>query len=1036
MNSIRKSKYLRYALMAIAAFVVCLFSAFITLGNNTSRAQDVPPTAQKVYVGDTIAAEDFTIVHDGKQVKAERISVVYPSGGVYGGEKIVIEEAGQYEITYFATVDGASIEKTRSYLALRKAPNVIVAGAGMQVEYGKYELESPYPLTKDTYGAIVSFKAGESITFGTKIKTEKLTSKYNLINMIVMPSVYKETDFERLTLRVADAENPDNYVEIIIDSSNAVDGAGQVSYVRAGANGQQAGGYEGSSFHSMNYGTQVEHSFRGTAFKYNVYVEGEDPRRNPKNQVTNENSLTVAIDNESKKIYCGPANSETTNNSLVNDLDDAAHYKGNPWGGFTSEEVVVTLTAGRFAKVEGKVLIKSFGDYDFSKDIVDELAPEIKVEHADDAKMPVAKVGEHFALFPFTAKDALDSQVKSSVWVYYKDAQGRKITVQNDGESFFVKYAGTYEIVYRVEDYSGNVAEERVEIEAVDNTPNIFIAIEEDLIEKEVYEVVNLPLASQMQAFGGSGNLSVERTVCDPDGNVLSIKNALQLTKLGDYKVIYTVTDYLGTVEHGVITVRSTEIAQPKFIEQPAFDAKLIAGFTYNLPEVLVVETNDGKLEEIVCKTYVNGELKNGSFKAEGTLASIRYVAEGKSGVSEWSEDISVVDTEKGKYKSRYFLNDGEITFNEQEKTYLELLFAEDCATTFVNPLYAGQFALSMVYKAEGIGFESMAVTLTDALDRSKQVTMRFFYDVDEDAWFIQMNDKNQKTAYATSGDIWTLAIAGNTDKVLDASGVTAASIVAYDDGEPFEGFADTVYLSIAFEGVKQDSFVRLTKIGNQSMGHNKSSLEKAKDEIKPIIVFKEALQLRQDLGAKAVIPTAKAYDVLSQIAQFTVTVEIDGQTIASGPATQALDFTLDKAGYYTVTYYVKDSNGNSERVPFVVFVKDETAPTLTVKDSLKDTYKVGDKVTIPKYSATDNGENCYVQVMVIFPDNEMRLLHYVENGEKTSLLDKENDNYGNDFKAGVDAFFVRKKGLYTLRVLAYDEYYNYTVKEITFIVK
>ncbi len=1029
----RKSKHFRSAFTFLATCALGASSVFFAWDSNIASADTQSQTASNILrIGDVIEASDYFI----SGVKADEIHVKYPSGGIFGGEEFTIEQAGRYAITYFATVDGERVSQSESYLAIRRPQDIVIADEGMSIDYGKYYVESPYTIKKDVYGAIATFKAGQTIGFATNIKTEKLTADYNIIDMIVMPSVFKETDFERLTVRVADAADKDNFVDIIIQSSNVIDGAGMVSYVRAGANGQRAGGNEGSSFHTANYGTQVEHSFRGTAFEYNDTVNWENPRENPKNQAVSEHSLTIAIDNESKKVYCGPASTESTANQLVNDLDDAAHYKGNPWGGFTSDEVTVTVTAGMFSKVEGKVLIKSFGDYNLSKDVEDTVAPEIFVEYDKSQKLPVAEVGKEFPIFPFTVRDALDKDVLSNVWVYYKDAQGRKITVANDGDSFFVKYAGTYEIVYHVEDYTGNVVEERIEIEAVNTKPNIFIAIDSSLIETVVYETVDIPTVEEVQAFGGSGALSIERTVCDPDGKILAVKDKLALTKLGDYKVVFTVTDYLGNVEYGVITIRSAELSAPKIVEDPIFDARLIKGFVYDLPEVLAVETVDGKIVELACKIYINDKLVTGSFEADGETMEIKYVAEGATGTTEWTTTLSVIDTDYGTYKDRYFYSENDVTFT-MEKSYLNVSFAEDSAVNFINALYARKFSMAMSYTSTDINFSSMAITLTDAENRGNSVTVRLYYDKAGDSWFIQLQD-GKKTSYVTSKGILPFEIAGNGGKVVDASGETVASVAVYDNGEPFMGFSDLLYVRIAFEDVTAQTSIRFTKIMNQSLGHNKNNPDPSRweeEDVEPIIVLDESFSLRQRLGTKAKIPTAKAFDVLGQIAEFTVTVKLDGQVLAKGDARKPLDLMLDKDGYYMVTYYAMDSNGNSYEIPYVLFVKDETAPTLSV-GSLNSEYKQGDKIKIPTYSATDNGASCNIQVMLILPNNEMRLLHYVENGKKTSLLSAENDLYNSDFKAGEDTFVALQKGKYVLRVVAADEYYNYTVKEIEFIVK
>ena len=983
---------------------------------------------EEICVGDIIEAEQYKIACEDGNVKAEGLTAVFPSGGMYGGDKITITQAGKYQVTYYATVDGQRVEETRYYMAVRMPQDVIVAEEGMQIDYGKYEVESPYEIKNETYGAVVTFKVGQSITFTTNVKTANLTKDYNLFELIVMPSVFKETDFERLAIRITDAEDETNYVDVLVISSNTVDGGGQVSYVQAGANGQLIGGYEGDRFHSNSplYGAQVEHSFRALAhLGLNRY-----------DHTVSENCLTLAIDNKDKTVYCGPYSNDQKDKIVVNDLDSPAQYKANPWGGFTAEEVTVEITAAYFVKSEGKVLIKSFGDLDFSQRIQDTVAPQLSVDVDESKSLPIAEVGKDFPIFPFVAKDALDAQLKTNVFVYYVDGRGQKLTVENDGKSFFAKYAGNYQIVYRAEDYSGNVTEKVFEIRAQETIPNIYVAIEEPFIEAAAYQTVSIPTASQMYAFGGCGDLKVERAVYDPNNQRVDAQDTLQLALLGDYKVVYSVKDYLGNVGYGVITVRSTSVEKPSFIVEPSLDNVLIKGFTYELPTPFVIETVNGQILQVPCKIYVNDKLVENSFVAEGELMEIRYVAEGKTGVSEWEQTVSVVDTEYGKYKSKYFHLENNIQLVD-EKTCVNLLFSEDCSARFINSLCVQDFRLTLSYTLEKTNFSAMGITLTDAANDKLSVSLRFFYSKEEGSWFIQLNNSANRYLYATSKDILTFALTSNAKGIIDTSGSLLTTISTYDNGNAFEGFSETIYLSIFFEGVEKESSVSITQICNQPMGYSKSSLDKALDEIKPIILLDEALILRQKLGAQAKIPTAKAYDVLGQIQEFSVMVETpSGQILGGGDAREPITFTLDKSGYYLVTYYAKDTNGNKTSVPFTIFVRDETAPTLDVKNDLKKEYQVGSEIKIPSYSAKDNGENCYVQVTVILPNNEMRLLEYNENGEITSLLSKDNELYENAFKAGDNAFVAQDKGRYVLRIVAYDEYYNTTVKEIEFWVK
>ncbi len=1020
----QKRKIFCYALMTLVMLFAFLFLAPFDLAKKT--------VAEVVYenalVGDVIEAEDYTITKEGVNVTAEGMTVVYPSGGVYGGDEIFFTQAGKYKVTYYATVNGERVEETCYYMVTRMPKDIIVAEAGMDVGYGKYYVESPYEIEKDTYGAIVTFKAGQSITFSSNIKTSKLTADYNIIELIVMPSVFKETDFEKLSIRITDAEDVNNYVDIVVISSNMLDGDGQVSYVQAGASGQIIGGYEGATYHSNSplYGTQVEHSFRAFGRK------GESRS----NHTISENCLTFSIDNEERKVYCGPYSNDSTDKVIVNDLDSVANYKGNPWGGFISDEVTVTIKADRFMKSSGQVLIKSFGDLDLSKNIEDTTPPEILVDYDESKDLPIAEVGKEFPIFSYIVRDALDARVKTNVLVYYVDELGRKITVENGGRTFFAKYEGKYQIVYRAEDYSGNVAEKILEISAQDVTPNLYIAIEEPLVQAEAYQTVKIPLASEVQVFGGSGYLSVDRVVYDPNGEKLDAEDMLLVTTLGDYKVIYSVTDHLGVVDYGVMTVRVNPSTKPVFIQEPTFDSAFIKGFTYESPEALAIETVDGEVVELPYEVYVNDKLVEGAFKAEGEMMNVRYIANGKTGVAEWSCDFSVVDTEYGKYKSRYFYSESDMQIVD-EHMYVDFRFSQDCEVEFINPLYAEGFSLILSYETEQVNFSTMALTLTNASDLTQSVTARFSYDNLSSSWVMQLNGSKSKIAYATSKGILSFALSSDGKKIIDTDGVEAATINVYNNGKPFEGLGQELYLSMSFEEVVDESAFHVTQICNQAMGYNKSSIDKALDEIKPVIILNEAFTTRQRLGSKAKIPTAKAYDVLGQIYDFTVTVERVGeQVIAKGSAEELLDVTLDKAGNYLVTYYAKDTNGNSTKMPYSIFVSDETAPTLTVKDSLKGEYKLGAKVKIPSYSAVDNGDNCYIQVTLILPNNEMRLLQYSENGEITYLLEENNELYESAFKADKNTFVALYEGKYTLRIVAYDEYYNYTVREMEFWVK
>ena len=1024
MKKTNKKQLIRYGLVMVIAFCLAFFFTFTSFDRNVAYA-NVNQEVETIYVGDVLKANDYKISVEGKSVTAETMTAVFPSGGVYGGDSFQISQAGKYKITYQALVNGETVKEVKEYLAIRRTKDIIIAEEGMNIEYGEYFIDSPYALTKGITGTVVDFKSGQTITFATKVKTAKLSRYYNIIEMIAMPSVFRETDFERLTVKITDSDDANNYVEVIIDSSNTVDGGGQVSYVKAGANGQQAGGYENKTYHTGFYGAQVEHSFRGLGC-----VNGNRDKHTVSEQI-----LTVAIDNAERKVYCGPASSTTLDNIMINDLDDPTHFKSNPWHGFTSDEVIVSVTAGKFVKGQAKVLFTTIGDYDLTEDILDEKAPEMTFGYDWSEEVPVAKVGQDYPIFPVVSEDALDGELKTNVLVYYVGANGRRVDINHDGEKFFVKYAGTYEIVYSAIDNTGNKKVVTAQVEAVESTPAISISGIEPYIEAEAFQEIIVPLASNMRVVGGSGRLTVEREVTSPSGEVLDVKERLLLTEIGEYQVVYTVTDYLGNTESFPVMIQSLAITAPKFVEEPSFESALIKGFTYSVPSAVAVEAVGDDVEEVPYQVYVNGTLVDSSFVADGKTAVIRYVAEGSTGTAEWERTISVVDTENGKYKSRYFYTEGNIEITD-EVDNLKLAISGDSSAEFINALGANSLYAKLRFDEYAMNFNAMKIVLTDAQNKALSVTMNFYYNQETRTWFMQLKDED-RVEYVTSKDIFTLKYVANKGKIVDASGEEVATIKYYDNGDVFQGFSRMVYFAIGFDGVYGNSVMYVEQLCNQVLGYNMSSIDLATDDIKPVIEFAETFEMRQKLGSKAKIPAATSFDVLSQSGDVTVTVlGVDGETLYSGAATGDIDITLNRAGYYLVTYRAKDSNGNIEKLSYGINVNDETAPVLTVDNNLKNEYKVGAKIAIPSYSVTDNDNVWYVQVTLLMPNNELRLLEYNDNGNVTSLLSKDIQVYDNDFKTGDGGFIVQETGRYVLRIVAYDDSYNYVATEIVFYVK
>ena len=114
--------------------------------------------------------------------------------------------------------------------------------------------------------------------------------------------------------------------------------------------------------------------------------------------------------------------------------------------------------------------------------------------------------------------------------------------------------------------------------------------------------------------------------------------------------------------------------------------------------------------------------------------------------------------------------------------------------------------------------------------------------------------------------------------------------------------------------------------------------------------------------------------------------------------------------------------------------VVEREAPTLKVA-AIASQYKVGDTMSIPNYELSDNSGEYMLDVMLIMPDNEMRLLIHDENGEVISKLTSDDMTYNASFKVNANTFRFERAGNFILRFFAYDENFNYVTLEFAITV-
>jgi len=351
----------------------------------------------------------------------------------------------------------------------------------------------------------------------------------------------------------------------------------------------------------------------------------------------------------------------------------------------------------------------------------------------------------------------------------------------------------------------------------------------------------------------------------------------------------------------------------------------------------------------------------------------------------------------------------------------------KDGEVTFANVLSCKDFSLNMQIAKNAANCKKISIKLTDANDENLSKT--FWVDMKTG----NLLADGQTAKFAKVGEEMEVVYNNTYQALFTEDQEELLAFVKDDAGADFKGFAGGVYLTIGFEDVTGKCELHLTRLNNQALGHRGKNIG---DLTEPMIQLTSSLNTRQYIEEDFQVPTFEAFDVYGEVVEKSVTVATpSGEEYVSDTEGKIDSFKISEYGRYRLTYYAEDDKGNSAESVYFVNVNDDIVPVIDVKDTIKKNYKVGAKVTIPTYKAKDNLGSYSVDVILVLPNSELRLLSHDENGEVTSYL-KNSELYNASFVVDEDSFYVEQKGEYIIRYVAYDEFFNREVVELVFNAK
>lgn len=964
-----KDKKMKKGLCIFASCCAVALTASFGIGlasaNSTDGWSEVELSAEYGY-NSSFTVADRTYTKDGVDYDATCI-VRYPDGSVTSAKEISLNAAGYYTLEYTAKAGDKVYAASEKFLV--NYPKYYVNKEKSSVTYGT-------PDRASTPGVMAKLSAGDSVTFTQLIDFSEITIDDKLVEAYVTPSVAGALDFAELIFTFTDSQDPSVYFQV---HNYGYEWAYNTYTAANGHNQAPAGRHQSQGIHfDDGYGLWCVSSFNS---KDGSGVIAPDQNR----FFVSMNYQTMQLQGTGfagqKNIYC--------------DLDDPEYF-GEAWTGFPSGKARLSVSAASYKGTYANVCISSvYGIDDLSENLyLDTAAPIVTVADEYNGDMPYGLVNKSYTIPAATAYDEYAGvcSVKTSVICNYGMQNAANVFIK-DGK-FTPDKEGTYGIVYDAYDVVGNHTREVKYVNVYTSVEAASFEIpEEKTTAADVGSFVVIPDLDVTSIVGGSGKKTVE-TFAEIDGERIKAEGGFRAEKVGTYKVVYVVTDYISQqfersydVVISVGDSATTPVLEKDLPVYPAY----ISGNTYALPEyyAYIYDTASQKLSRVLCdvlvtdasgaRTVKSGEKTRLAVENNGDEISFDVQYGGKTLASHKSKGVlawTVENGRKGLRNENYFVGDGFRKTKTDDGIVLKSTTGNDFSFVFANALSAKGGSFKISSWCGSTAATRMIVTLSDVLSgKSLQMTLR----------------SDDTSAYVdVLGKTVTLKGSPLTQNALElyysVSSVKVGKETISLDG--FNGFdSDRVFLSVSYENVSgSDVGFTFVSIGNTIFNTFIS------DRFVPNLYVEGETGGTFSPGSTYVLRAPVVYDVYAPnvVASLTVT-DSNGEIVKdiNGVALKAADpsvdyvLKLDHIGQYLVTYTaIEDAEFIKQNISaslvYTLNVSDEIAPSIVWKGSFVTEANVGDTIVFPDYEVSDNytaADKIIVRLYVETPAHQLIML-------------------------------------------------------------
>ena len=871
------------------------------------------------------------------------------------------------------------------------------------VSYGADELTG-------AAGLVASLAANDTLTLNNVINLNEFSQEgKTFIQFMACTHEKYSAEYTQMFVELVDVYDHNNYLTIKISVDPQLESTAMTSYFLACAsNGQKLTGYESSAnkIHVNNvYGQWSPFSFAG---------------------VNGANSYTGLYYNVEEKIIY--AVSDMGVKKMIIDFDDPQFFGTMLWDGFTSNEVYCRIRCANYKRDKANLLIMKYGNYDLAnEELSDTVAPVITVNYGEYTKnnLPKALLDHKYPVFTATAFDTVDGVLEVDVKAYINYYSQQKMELDIKKGAFIPEFSGVpHYLVYTATDIRGNKAEEVVVIDVVASCAPIAISFNEYENTKVAGDLYRLPVH---EITGGLGNVALTVSAMLNEEPITIENKGVRPFNQGKLVITYDLTDYIGQTYSTTIEENITEATKPTFIETPTLPKYLVAGNVYRLPKLNAYNyvTAFGEKIETIISVVENDIVKTIDevyVPSDVSQAEIVYTAKIGDAVGEYRKNIPVYKTKdsEGIQMEKYFLCNENAMAVAAPKS-VNLIATANAEIEFVNALVAGSFRTEFFLGEDYNGLKKLTISLADIVREEKALTFTYLFDGKTVRFYL--NGK-ENTAVSVEGSVsadmkFSLQLDMTQKQVsYDIANDFVLPVTHFANGDSYDGFTDGLaYVAYEME-VSNTASINIQKINGHVFN------DKNTEKIKPMIVWGGDTGGQYTIGETLKLPKIIANDVLSGNVDAYVTITMpDGSVAKDVSLRQMKDFLYDGSeleillseyGDYKIVVKATDALGNTTTSNLRISVVDKEKPQMTINGSIVETAEVGDKITLPKATATDNYATPKISVYVVCAGGNTYLF---ENGE--------------------NSFIANQAGVYTVVYTVSDDmgnfvsaYYKITVEE------